>query len=81
MCRTFTITIPSDEPDYLENVKSSAEGMGAVFAGDETRGSFSGRGIEGEYLIEGNRLTVTIKKKPAIAPWPIIESLVRGFFE
>jgi hypothetical protein len=81
MCRTFTVQIPPDDPQYLENVRSSAEGMGAVFEGNDLQGTFSGRGIQGEYEVQGNTVTVTIRKKPAVAPWPIIESLVRDFFE
>lgn len=80
MCKTFTVTIPPDDKEFLENARLSAEGMGATLDGDMTRGTFSGRGVEGNYAVEGDRVTVTITKKPALAPWPIIETIVKDFF-
>ena len=80
MCKTFTVPVPPDDKEFLENARLSAEGMGATLNGDMTRGAFSGRGVEGVYIVEGGQLTVTITKKPALAPWPIIETIVKDFF-
>ena len=80
MCRTFTVTIPPEDDDFLENTRRAAEGMGATLDGDEKSGTFAGRGVEGRYSVEGDQVTVTITKKPALAPWPIIEKIVKDFF-
>ncbi len=81
MDKTFTVEIPGeDREQLLENARSSAEMMGATIDGDMTGGTFSGRGIEGRYSIAGDRLEVTILKKPALAPWPLIENIVKDFF-
>lgn len=81
MCKTFTVEIPPQDRElFLENARSSAEAMGATIEGDMTGGVFSGRGVEGEYRIAGDQVTVTIMKKPALAPWPLIETIVKDFF-
>ena len=79
MCRSFTVTIPPDD-DFLGNTRRAVEGMEATLEGDEKSGTFAGRGIEGHYSVEGDQVTVTITKKPALAPWAIIEKLVKDFF-
>ena len=80
MCKTFTVTIPPGDDDFLENTRRSVEAMGATLEGDDKAGTFSGRGVEGEYRIEGDQVTVTITKKPTLAPWPLIETIVKDFF-
>ncbi len=80
MCRTFTVTIPPEDDNFLENTRSAVEAMGATLDGDEKAGTFSGRGVEGNYSVDGDQVTVTITKKPALAPWPIIENIVKDFF-
>jgi hypothetical protein len=80
MSRTFTVTIPPEDDNFLENTRSAVEAMGAVLEGDEKAGTFAGKGVEGEYSVEGDQVTVTITKKPALAPWPIIENIVKDFF-
>jgi hypothetical protein len=80
MCKTFTVTIPPEEDNFFENTRAAVEAMGATLDGDEKAGTFSGRGVEGSYAVEGDRVTVTITKKPALAPWPIIETIVKDFF-
>ena len=80
MSKTFTVTIPPDDADFLGNTRRAVEAMGATLDGDDKVGTFAGRGVEGEYSVEGDQVTVTITKKPALAPWPIIETIVKDFF-
>lgn len=80
MSKTFTVTIPPDDDDFFGNTQRAVESLGATLEGDETAGAFSGRGIEGTYAVQGDQVTVTITKKPAVAPWPLIENIVRDLF-
>lgn len=80
MSKTFTVTIPAEEDDFLDNTRRAVESLGATLEGDDSSGSFSGRGVEGTYAVDGDQVTVTITKKPTLAPWPLIENLVRDFF-
>ena len=81
MSRTLTVTIPPDDDDFLGNTRRAVEAMGATLEGDEKAGFFAGRGIEGTYAVEGDQVTIQITKKPALAPWPLIETIVKDFFE
>ena len=80
MGRTFEYTISGDPGEYIERAKRAAADAGASFTGDAADGNFSGRGVEGRYHVEGESVAVTIDKKPRMAPWGVIESLLSKFF-
>jgi galactose mutarotase-like enzyme len=64
----------------VSEAKKVAKENNATFRGDATSGSFSGRGVEGRYKIEGGTVKVTITDKPALASWSTVESKVKEFF-
>jgi hypothetical protein len=78
--RTFSINTNKDPETLVQEAKEVAEENGAAFRGDTNSGSFSGRGVEGSYEVEGRTVTVTITDKPMFASWSKVESKVKEFF-
>ncbi len=81
MAKKFSVKITTSPATLLEKASKIASQKGATFKGDTASGSFEGHGVEGEYKVEGETMQVTINKKPLIAPWSLVESKVKGFFE
>ena len=67
---------PETRPQQARQVAKEND---AAFKGDANSGSFSGKGVEGSYEIEGNTL-VTVTNKPALASWSKVESKMEEFF-
>jgi hypothetical protein len=78
--RTFSINTNKDPETLVQEAKKVAEENNATFRGDTNSGSFSGRGVEGSYEVEGRTVTVTITDKPTLASWSKVESKVKEFF-
>jgi hypothetical protein len=81
MAKTFSVKISTSPEHLLQKASEIASRKGAKFRGDTSSGCFEGHGVAGEYQVEGNTMQVTINKKPFIAPWSVVESTVKGFFE
>jgi len=80
MTRTFSVAL-SEEPETLvERARQAALRAGATFTGDADAGSFSAMGVEGGYAIRDGQVVVTVTRKPALAPWSMVEAKLRGFF-
>ena len=78
----INIKITGSLSDALDEAKASIEAVGGYFEGDTTNGEFSGKGVEGTYIVYGGKsLTVLISKKPFFASESKIESKIRDFFE
>jgi hypothetical protein len=78
--RTFSIQATKSPGTLVSEAKKVAKENNAAFRGDTTSGSFSGKGVEGRYKIEGGTVQVTITDKPALASWSTVESKVKEFF-
>ena len=78
--RTFSIKATKDPSTLVSEAKKVAKENNATFRGDTTSGSFSGKGVEGRYKIEGGSVKVTITDKPSLASWSTVESKVKEFF-
>lgn len=78
--RTFSIKATKKPSTLVSEAKKVAQENNASFRGDATSGSFSGKGVEGSYKIEGGTVKVTITDKPALASWSTVESKVKEFF-
>jgi hypothetical protein len=78
--KTFVTTFSGNASELISKAKNAAANAGAYFNGDEHGGSFSGKGVEGYYKVNGNNVEITITAKPFLAPWSIVESTIRGFF-
>ena len=64
----------------LAKVKSEMLKAGHKFNGDSSKGEFAGGGVEGEYSIDGNTVTVSVTKKPFVAPKSLIEKKIKEYF-
>src|SRR5215208_2532366 len=78
--RTFSIKATKNPTTLVSEAKKVAKDNNATFRGDTTSGSFSGKGVEGRYKIEGGTVQVTITDKPSLASWSTVESKVKEFF-
>ena len=79
--KTFSIQTQKDPDTLVKEARQVAKENDATFEGDTSSGSFSGKGVEGNYQIEGQNVEVTITDKPTLAPWSKVESKVKEFFE
>ena len=78
--RTFSIKATKNPSTLVSQAKKVAKENDATFRGDADSGSFSGKGVEGRYKIEGGSVKVTITDKPSLASWSTVESKVKEFF-
>jgi hypothetical protein len=70
-----------DADTLVSEARQVAKENDATFEGGSSSGSFSGKGVEGNYEIEGQTVQVTITDKPTLAPWSKVEAKVKEFFE
>ena len=80
MSKSFDIPLSGDVETLVAKAEEGARQAGAEFSGDTSGGRFAGFGVEGQYTVQGDTITVTITKKPMIAPWSLVEGKVRSFF-
>ena len=80
MSKSFDVPLTGDPEALVAQAEKAARKAGAEFSGDTSAGRFAGSGVEGEYTVHGDTITVTINKKPLIAPWSLVEEKVRSFF-
>ena len=66
----FDVTINRDPNELLEKVCLLAQDR-VVVSGDTRRGRFTGL-FDGSYLLDGDRLRVSIRKKPIFVPWTLV---------
>jgi hypothetical protein len=78
--RTFSIKTTKSPSTLVSAAEKVAKENNATFRGDTTSGTFSGKGVEGKYRIEGGTVKVTITDKPSLASWSTVESKVKEFF-
>ena len=56
-----------------------ASGVGITLDGDAEQGRFEGLAA-GSWTVVGGKLVVTVEKKPAFAPWPMVMSQLEKAF-
>jgi hypothetical protein len=77
----FKFSVPiANQQESFEKAKNAVKNAGASMKGDCNAGSFSGSGLEGSYVFENGNLSITISKKPFMAPEAFIKSKVKEFF-
>src|SRR5690349_4174341 len=81
MSRVIEVAFSGDPNAVVTKARATAERHGAKFSGDHVAGTFAGNGIEGNYRFTDTLVIVTVEKKPDFAPWPLVETAIRGFFE
>jgi hypothetical protein len=80
MSKSFEVTLKLTPAEVIARAREAAQQNGLILNGDEQTGHFAGRGVEGVYAITGDKLAITVLKKPVILPWALLESQVRTFF-
>ncbi len=80
MAQTFTVDLDETPETIVERARLAARKAGADFEGDAASGRFAAMGVEGGYSIQDGRVVVTVTRKPALAPWGMVEAKLRGFF-
>lgn len=81
MSHSFQITLSQDPASAVEKVRKLLTESGSEFTGDSSSGSFAGSGVKGLYHVSGQVVTITILKKPFVAPMSLVESKVRAYFK
>lgn len=81
MSRVIEVPFSGDPQAIATKAKTVAERYGATFSSDHKGGTFSGNGIVGTFKFVDQVVVVTIESKPDFAPWPMVETAIRGFFE
>jgi hypothetical protein len=84
MAHTFTIRVTGEIALALKRVESKITGDGGAFQGNAEKGSFAGKSIlgviKGEYCsVAESEISVTIKEKPFLIPYSMIESEIKKF--
>lgn len=77
---TFDVEFSVSPTDLLSYLKNEVETNSGMFDGDTFNGTFSGKGIKGEYSVLGNVVSVSIVKKPFIVPMSLVEKEIRRYF-
>lgn len=85
MAHIFTLAISDDISSVLASVESAITGSGGIFSGDAEKGVFQGNSvmgpIKGEYCsVAENEIRITIKNKPFIVPYSMIEGEIKKYF-
>lgn len=85
MAHTFTVALNDEISSVLARVESAITESGGTFLGDSSKGVFQGNSImgpvKGEYCsVSGNEMSITIKDKPFVVPYSMIEGEIKKYF-
>ena len=80
MSRSFHIPLTGDAEALVARAEKAARQHNAEFSGDISAGRFAGRGVEGQYKVQGDTVTVTITKKPLWILGPWVEKSIASLF-
>jgi hypothetical protein len=84
MADAFRIRIQGGVPAALERARKALAEAGGGLSGDLEKGTFAGPSpvgrVEGEYVVKGATVQITITKKPFVLPASTVEKEVRAFF-
>lgn len=90
MVMKFEYGLRGDPAQKLELIKMKAAQKFVHFVGDLEKGTFSGglklpllgdMTVKGSYKIEGDKIIVTVSKKPSSYTWDRVNSMLREFIE
>ena len=78
MQRTFTFEFKTTPDKFIPQIKEKLLQYGGKFEGSRQAGSFEVKEIAGSYTVEDIKLIITITRKPFLAPWPVVESVLKS---
>jgi hypothetical protein len=90
MVMKFEYILRGDPAQKLATIKRKAAPRFVTFVGNLEKGTFSGglslpllgdMTVRGSYKIVGDKITVTVSKKPSSYTWSQVDSMLRGFIE
>ena len=77
----FSIPFSGSATEVYNKAKSSVQGQGGTFNGDESGGNFSvtvfGNTIAGSYSVSGQNMDIVIDSKPFLIPCSTIEGFLK----
>lgn len=85
MAHTFTLTLNDEIAVVLSKIESAITQNGGMFQGDSSKGVFQGNSVagpvKGEYCsVSGSEIRITIKDKPFIVSYSMIEGEIKKYF-
>ena len=80
MSQTFKVIVNSSTEEFMAKAHKLAREHGALLTGDNRSGSFSASGVNGEYSMADNTVSITVTKKPFCVPWSMVEKRAKDFF-
>lgn len=75
--RSIQVKVTKHPDELIAKVKEMAERYGVQFLGDSGKGLIKGYGIEADYLLREDILTITVFRKPLLLSWTKVENKVR----
>ncbi len=80
MTRTVTGTLPESAESVIRKLEKAALRYDVEFKGDVSKGYARGKGFHVDYIIVGERCTLTVTKKPMLVPWSVVERALAKIF-
>ena len=76
---TIKLARPKNLQALFTRATKDADEHGICWAGDMSQGHGSGRGFEGQYVVDGEHITVHVLKKPPLITKSRIEKAVQQY--
>ncbi|MHB9292123.1 hypothetical protein Holit_01212 [Hollandina sp. SP2] len=76
----FSFNVDKSISTLLASVKQTITKRGGSFSGNEQNGTFSIKGVVGEYSINGQTVKITITDKPLIVSDNFIQKEIKKYF-
>jgi hypothetical protein len=82
MAHTITLFLSDGSFSHiLERARTEAQKRGVILTGDDYQGRFTNNSnVVGNYQVRGDRVVITVAKKPLLAPWSLVDQQIREFF-
>jgi phosphoenolpyruvate synthase/pyruvate phosphate dikinase len=77
MKKSIKVKIVGHPDELITKAKHAAEKHGLRFTGDTEKGLIKGLGIEANYFLQEDVLTIKILHKPLLLSWAKLEQKVR----
>jgi hypothetical protein len=78
--KKFSVPFQQNPTHLVTHLQNAARDHGMHFCGDDRSGHFRGMGIEGQYVIRDQTFRITVRKKPLLVPWSMLEAKLTEFF-
>ncbi|MBU2570084.1 MAG: hypothetical protein KJ725_08615 [Gammaproteobacteria bacterium] len=75
--KSIQLKIIEKPEDLIHKAKQAAENYDLQFLGDIEQGIIKGFGIEADYMLQEDILTITVFRKPILISWATVEQKVR----